>query len=156
MPYNVITKPTFMDDILDFDKSARKQLSQMYSDLAAHAEDPRDNIIKKLSGFKRLWRYRIADYRIIYAVNENVVQLLAARIRRDVYDRFDYDPDNVNEAATMALEATLFPNSSVAQELKSQKMGRNMLLNSKRNSRKKDANYNSSMNAYRVRLQQKC
>jgi addiction module RelE/StbE family toxin len=120
MTYEVTTKPTFMTDILDFDKSARKQLADMVEDLAQHAEEPRGNTIKKLSGFKLLWRYRISDYRIIYAVRGDTVELLAAGNRRDIYDRFQYNPDAPDETVTKEVEAELFPESDVAQQYRNE------------------------------------
>ena len=47
-----------------------------------------------------------------------VVQLLAAGARRDIYDRFKYDPDNPDELLALQTEADLFPNSEASLEYK--------------------------------------
>ncbi len=49
--------------------------------------DPRPTGAVKLSGERNRWRVRIGDYRILYAVDDALQQVLVLRIahRRDVY-----------------------------------------------------------------------
>ena len=68
MTYVVTTKPSCMMDLFQVDAATQKQIPEMHERLAEFAETPMGNTIKKLKGFKSLWRYRIGDYRIIYAV----------------------------------------------------------------------------------------
>lgn len=119
MPYLITQKPTFSTDLFKLDGTSRNHLEAMYETLATYAETPMGNTIKKLSGFKRLWRYRIGDYRIIYAVHGNIVKLLAAGARRDIYERFSYSPEEPNEQLALQIEAQLFPDSDAAKELQS-------------------------------------
>ena len=52
-------------------------------------ENPRPIGCKKLKGYKNLWRTRIGDYRIIYAI-EDVIMLVDVREighRKDIYDK---------------------------------------------------------------------
>ena len=51
------------------------------------AEDPRPASAKKLSGVE-LWRIRVGDYRVIYALDDGKLTVLVVRLghRREVYD----------------------------------------------------------------------
>ena len=52
-------------------------------------ENPRLRGCKKLKGYKNLWRARVGDYRIIYAI-EDVILLVDVREighRKDIYDQ---------------------------------------------------------------------
>jgi len=50
-------------------------------------EQPRPLGSKKLRGSEDLWRIRIGDYRVVYAIADarRVVDVLVIRHRRDVY-----------------------------------------------------------------------
>lgn len=63
-----------------FDRIAKK--------VAELAEDPRPVGCKKLKGYSDLWRIRIADYRVIYPVNDTrrSVEITRVAHRREVYD----------------------------------------------------------------------
>lgn len=52
-------------------------------------ESPRPQGCKKLKGYKNLWRIRIGDYRIVYAIEEVVMLVDVREIghRKDIYDR---------------------------------------------------------------------
>jgi len=50
-------------------------------------DEPRPSGCKKLKGYKNLWRIRIGDYRVIYAI-EDVILLVDVREignRKDIY-----------------------------------------------------------------------
>ena len=53
----------------------------------ALAEDPRPASAKKLSGTE-LWRIRVGDYRVIYALDDGALTVLVVRLghRREVYE----------------------------------------------------------------------
>jgi mRNA interferase RelE/StbE len=53
------------------------------------AEDPRPPGSKRLSGSQDLYRIRIGDYRVIYAIEHEVLLVLVLKIghRREVYRR---------------------------------------------------------------------
>jgi mRNA interferase RelE/StbE len=77
-------------------KSAEKELNKLPAQVIAKImpvlqsleNNPRPAGCKKLKGFTDLWRVRIGDYRIIYAI-EDVILLVDVRAignRRDIYD----------------------------------------------------------------------
>jgi len=79
-----------------FARSARKELEALDSDLVgrifhkieALAKEPRPLGCRKLKGEKSLWRIRIGNYRVIYAIydNESRVDVIAIRHRSKAYD----------------------------------------------------------------------
>ena len=52
-------------------------------------ENPRPAGCKKLKGYRNLWRIRVGDYRIIYAIEEVVLLVDVREIghRKDIYGR---------------------------------------------------------------------
>ena len=75
-------------------RSAQKQLAKIAGkdrERIAHtirglSSDPRPPGVTKLTG-RPAWRVRVGDYRIIYEIDDNEVQVLVVRIRhrRDAY-----------------------------------------------------------------------
>lgn len=55
----------------------------------ALADNPRPQGVKKLEGSNDVWRLRVGDYRILYAIEDKVLLVLVISIahRRDVYRR---------------------------------------------------------------------
>ena len=95
MTWFITHKPAYDADFVELPKSLQKQATQAHAELEQDPTTPRGNTIKPLKGWENLWRYRLGDHRLIYsAAPENqVVQLLAIGPRRDVYRRFNYDPE---------------------------------------------------------------
>ncbi|MBL7697596.1 MAG: type II toxin-antitoxin system RelE/ParE family toxin [Chitinophagaceae bacterium] len=52
-------------------------------------ENPRPAGCKKLKGYKNLWRVRVGDYRLIYAIEEVIMLIDVREIghRKDIYDK---------------------------------------------------------------------
>jgi mRNA interferase RelE/StbE len=52
--------------------------------------NPRPAGCKKLKGYKNLWRARVGDYRIVYAIEEVILLVDVREIghRKDIYDKF--------------------------------------------------------------------
>lgn len=81
---------------ITFARSARKELEALDSNLVgrifpkieALTKEPRPLGCRKLKGEKSLWRIRIGDYRVIYAIydNEPRVDVIAIRHRSKAYD----------------------------------------------------------------------
>lgn len=94
MSWFITHKPSYDTDFIDLPKDLQKQATQAHAELAADPVTPRGNTIKKLKGWENLWRYRLGDYRLIYAAvpAQQVVQLLAIGPRGEVYKRFNYNP----------------------------------------------------------------
>jgi mRNA interferase RelE/StbE len=86
------------DYTITFVRSARKELEARPPDLAARmlrkitalAKVPRPAGVKKLHGEDDLWRIRIGDYRVIYAIDDTakVVDVVVVRHRSEVYRDF--------------------------------------------------------------------
>ena len=86
------------DYTITFARSARKELERLQPDLAGRilekietlAKSPRPSGSIKLQGEKNLWRIRIGDYRVIYAIDDpgGIVDVSVVRHRRDVYRNF--------------------------------------------------------------------
>ena len=95
MAYEVSQKPAFLSDFVNLNKDIQKRVVKAIDDLVTQAATPRGDTIKKLSHHENLWRYRIGDYRLVYAVypNSDLVQVLGIGPRGDIYKRFDYQPD---------------------------------------------------------------
>jgi mRNA interferase RelE/StbE len=84
------------DYAITFARSARKELeeldttvvSRIFQKIEALAREPRPAGCRKLKGSRDLWRIRIGDYRVLYAVNDNecLVDMIAVRHRSKAYD----------------------------------------------------------------------
>jgi mRNA interferase RelE/StbE len=83
------------DYTLTFARPARKELEAMdaaivnriFPKIEALAKEPRPAGCRKLQGEEVLWRIRIGDYRVIYAVHdsERLVDIIAVRHRSKAY-----------------------------------------------------------------------
>lgn len=79
-----------------FARSARKELealdgglvNRIFSKIAALTKEPRPDGCRKLKGEKLLWRIRIGDYRVIYAIydKERKVDVITVRHRSKAYE----------------------------------------------------------------------
>jgi mRNA interferase RelE/StbE len=78
-----------------FARSARQELEELPQRVAerilarieALAENPRPRGCRKLHGPSQLWRLRVGEYRVIYAVDDSkrTVDILVIRHRSDAY-----------------------------------------------------------------------
>jgi mRNA-degrading endonuclease RelE of RelBE toxin-antitoxin system len=108
MTYHIGHKPAFLVDFVELPRNLQRHIIGAIGDLRECAEEPRGNTIKRLSGYKRLWRYRQGDLRMIYAVAGHFVQLLAVGNRSDIYDRLFGSPDlPIDEDYTTVIEGLL-------------------------------------------------
>jgi mRNA interferase RelE/StbE len=83
------------DYAITFARSARKELEALDASLVGRifpkikllAEEPRPAGCRKLVGEQRLWRIRVGDYRVIYAIDDQqeVIDVIAIRHRREAY-----------------------------------------------------------------------
>lgn len=79
-----------------FARSARRELEALNATLVARivpriealAHDPRPPGCRKLRGSRNLWRIRVGDYRVVYAVadRERLVDIRVVRHRADAYE----------------------------------------------------------------------
>lgn len=80
---------------IQFRSSARKDLQKLppsilgsiLESISKLAETPRPSGCKKLQGHKNLWRIRIADYRVIYEIDDKgkIIIIAAVSHRKDAY-----------------------------------------------------------------------
>jgi mRNA interferase RelE/StbE len=78
-----------------FARSAAKEMDELESSLVgrifprieALAREPRPKGCRKLEGEKFLWRIRIGDYRVVYAIydEDRLVRIIAVRHRSRAY-----------------------------------------------------------------------
>lgn len=89
MPFALTLKPSYLSDVVRLPRTVAKRLEKVCLELQKDPVRTGGNI-KKLVGYENLYRYRIDDHRLIYAVQLEppCVQLLATGPRRDVYERF--------------------------------------------------------------------
>jgi len=81
---------------ITFARSARRELealetkvvARIFQRIEALGKEPRPSGCKKLVGSKWLWRIRVGDYRVVYAVydDKQAVDIVAVRHRKDVYE----------------------------------------------------------------------
>jgi len=77
-------------------KSAAKELSKLPATVNNRiikailklSDDPRPQGSKKLKGGSENWRIRIGDYRVVYAIDDEVmiVDVRKVGLRQDIYD----------------------------------------------------------------------
>lgn len=82
---------------VELTQSAQKELNRLPAKviekiiivLKSLEENPRPIGCKKLKGYKNLWRVRVGDYRVIYAVDDVILLVDVREIgnRRDIYDQ---------------------------------------------------------------------
>ena len=84
MGYNIVYKKSVTRDLTKLDKTeARRILSRLEKDLAKKADSY--PILKgKYAGLRK---YRVGNYRVIYALVETDVRILRIGHRRDIYKR---------------------------------------------------------------------
>jgi len=118
MNYALVMKPSFLSDLVALPADVRRRAAQATERLEEAPETAGGNI-KALARHRGCWRYRIGDYRLIYAVRGTAVQLLGVGHRRDIYARFDaapalddeWDPDLALEPIAATIESTPEPSS---------------------------------------------
>ncbi len=118
MTWHILHKPAYDTDFIDLPKDLQRQATRAHAELAQDPVTPRGNTIKKLKGWENLWRYRLGDYRLIYAVGKNAVQLLAIGPRKDVYARFErksHAEDGILPVFAPDLEAQLKPRENILE-----------------------------------------
>jgi len=81
--YSIVVKASAAKEL---DAVPRKELQRIIKKGGALATNPPPNGSEKLSGAER-YRLRQGDYRIIYAIDDSVRQVIVVKIghRRDVY-----------------------------------------------------------------------
>lgn len=103
MAWQILHKPSYDTNFIDLDKALQRATINAIHDLSDDPITPKGNTIKALKGYKNVWRYRLGDFRLIYAVKPEakLVQLLAVGPRSKIYRGFNYPgwdaPDSAAE-----------------------------------------------------------
>ncbi|MEV4421027.1 type II toxin-antitoxin system RelE/ParE family toxin [Patulibacter sp. NPDC049589] len=84
-PYRIELRPAAVRALKTLDPPVRRRIQGA---IALLAEDPRPPAARRLQGRDAL-RVRVGDYRIIYAVEDDVLLVVVVTLghRREVYDR---------------------------------------------------------------------
>ena len=88
MSYNILFKPSVERD---FKRLPAHIQEKILSEIALLSEDPRPAGAVKLKGSDNLYRVRVGDYRIIYAVEDAFLVVLVVEIghRKEIYRKPD-------------------------------------------------------------------
>ena len=84
MAYRVLTSPAARRDLKRIRGPARRRIAET---IDALADSPRPPGCAKLAGADDLYRVRVGDYRIVYAIQDDRLIVLVVRVgnRKDVY-----------------------------------------------------------------------
>ena len=71
----------------ELERLGQPQISRILRRIEALALTPRPEGCRKLQGASNLWRIRVGDYRVLYAVDDaqKVVDIIAVRHRSEAY-----------------------------------------------------------------------
>ncbi len=84
-PFEVVYDPRVVrDDIPRLDRDAARRIRRAIESRLTNA--PHDYGKPLRHSLKGLWRLRVGDYRIVYAIREHEVWILRIGHRREVYD----------------------------------------------------------------------
>ena len=96
MSHALVTNLTFQKDIFKLPRKAQKKIDLAFKRIERdpfRAEGKSKKCYKH--EYANVYRYKLGDYRIIYAVGQSFVKLLAVGNRKNIYKRFHADPDDV-------------------------------------------------------------
>ena len=119
MTYFLAMKRTFLSDFIRLDKGIQKRVIHSVSEIEKNPGEQRGDTVKKLIHHDQLWRYRIGNFRLVYAFypKREVVQLLGIAPRGDVYERFNYFPDEpTHQEYSSLIDQALNPDEETPSE----------------------------------------
>ena len=93
MPHRIEVSPAAQRQLKKLDRSILVQVAARIDSLA---DDPRPSGCEKLSGYDSLHRVRVGDYRIVYAVKDELLLVIVVKVgsRAEIYQRIrDSDLD---------------------------------------------------------------
>jgi superfamily I DNA/RNA helicase/mRNA-degrading endonuclease RelE of RelBE toxin-antitoxin system len=101
MTWQTVQKSAYLSDFVELNKNLQQAVVKAVVELEQDPVTPRGDTIKKMKGWDNVWRYRLGDFRLIYAVapEAELLQLLAIGPRGSVYQRFDFPGWDAPEAA---------------------------------------------------------
>lgn len=92
MTWQITQKPAYLSDFVELNKNLQQAVVSALEELEQDPVTPRGNTIKKMKGYTNVYRYRLGDFRLLYAaeLRARMIQLLAIGPRGSVYERFNY------------------------------------------------------------------
>ncbi len=101
MAWLITQKPAYVADFIDLPRNVQSHIVVALKDLEQDPINPRGDTVKKLQGYDNVYRYRLGDFRLVYAAEARaqMINLLAIGPRGSVYKRFNYDGWNAPDAA---------------------------------------------------------
>lgn len=90
--YELLQKPAFLKDLLALEKVVQKKVVRAVEALSS---EPFGSQSKKLKGYANLYRYRIGDHRIVYAIGTDCLSILAVGPRGNVYERLNVSDEGL-------------------------------------------------------------
>ncbi|KAM3095580.1 UvrD-helicase domain-containing protein [Phormidesmis sp. 146-35] len=115
MPFEIIHKPTFTNQLLAIPK---ERVLQILEKIEVLRDDPKSHgsLKKKLHGYKGdIYRLRSGDYRIIYTYGDRWVALLGVDARKDVYrgSKLVAEETEIDVGALSNLDTLLTPETAI-------------------------------------------
>ena len=99
--WQITHKPAYTADFIELNKNLQQAVVSAMQELEQDPITPRGDTIKKMKGFTNVYRYRLGDFRLLYAaaLDAQMIQLLAIGPRGSVYKRFDFPGWDAPETA---------------------------------------------------------
>lgn len=90
--WQILQKDAYLSDFVELNKEQQYAIIRAIKELGDDPLTPRGNTVKKLQGYNNVYRYRLGDFRLIYAIEPTakLIQLLAVGPRGRIYERFNY------------------------------------------------------------------
>jgi mRNA interferase RelE/StbE len=84
--YKIIFRPVAQRELGSLSQAARIRIATKIEELS---ENPRPPGVRKLSGVEELYRVRVGDFRIVYAIDDDAqtVRVVAIGDRSEIYRR---------------------------------------------------------------------
>lgn len=76
-PYSVLYDPKALKELAKLDRTAARRIVKTVDTLS---DNPRPVGCRSLVGYSDLWRIRIGDYRVVYAIKDAELVVLALRV----------------------------------------------------------------------------
>jgi superfamily I DNA/RNA helicase/mRNA-degrading endonuclease RelE of RelBE toxin-antitoxin system len=93
MSWSFTHKPSYLSDLIDLPRDLQGHVINAVKQLEEDPTSPRGDTVKKLQGYRNVYRYRLGDFRLIYAADQaaQMINLLAIGPRGSIYKRFNFD-----------------------------------------------------------------
>lgn len=99
--WQITHKPAYTADFIELNRNLQQAVVSALHELEQDPLTPRGDTIKKMKGYSNVYRYRLGDFRLLYAAapEARMIQLLAIGPRGSVYERFNFPGWDAPETA---------------------------------------------------------